>query len=194
MSKRCNCTSPTPCPFALERIHAMQAEIQTSKGGNLEVSVGCEWYINSAEYNYSFKNMLKDLHGSPLSDKEICQLLVITPAQLKEIFNSAIKKLESQKDSPEIRGLIELVAERRLSEDGDNTVYLPDSFKEKMNSISEESAPEEEEKPKKRGRKKIKSAFGMPVHRSGERVDIYGLYSKKKLIESKKKKNVKKED
>jgi len=180
--KHCKCANNGPCPFALERIHAMQAEVQISKGGNLDVTTGCDWYINSAEYNYNFKNMLRDLHGSPMTDKEICQLLVITPSQLKEIFNSAIQKLSARKDSPEIMALVEIVAERRLSEDSDNTIYMPDSFKEKLNSDApEDTEAAEEEKPAKKGRKKIKNSYGMPVHRSGEKVDLWGLYSKKGL-------------
>ena len=178
----CPAQQGEPCSKALDRIHSMQAEMHISKNGNLAIDSGCDWYINSAEYNYSFWNLAKDLHGSPVPDKEICQLLLITPAQLREIYSSAIKKLIELKDTPEMKEFAETIHELSGS-NTDNTNYLPDSFRDKiaeggLNENTEEVSEEDENSSPEKKKRKLKKGLGMPIHRSGNKVDIYGLSSK----------------
>lgn len=179
-----------PCSFALERIHAMQAELNNSKSGNLQASGGCDWYINSAEHNYSFWNFAKELHGSPVPDKEICQLLLISQSQLREIYNSAIKKLIAQKDEPHMQEFLETVRELARDREAAPTDYLPESFKTDLHENGILSDDKDGDTPydkelddlgiKKKKRRKKLNGMGMPIHRSGNKVDLYGLSSNKK--------------
>jgi hypothetical protein len=184
-------TAQGSCQGSLERIRAMQFEIAT-KGDPLSVTVGNDWYINSADHNHCWWNFVKDLHGSPVSDKEICQLLLITPQQLADTYNSAISKLSNLQDKSVLMNMLELVEELSDVRNDDNTVYLPDSYQEQINAQiikdAEETAPPPPGKPGRKkkadgdnddsmGRvaKKQKKAFdplGQAVHHSNARIDI----------------------
>ena len=176
-----------PCPLALERIHAMQAEAgNRSKGANLEVTAGCPWYVNSAEHNYCFWNLANELAGSPIPDREICQLLGITQSQLNETFACSIKSLQERKDDKVIRDFIEAVIEKIQSQSDDNTVYLPEHFRmaiERQEEKSKNAEPEEDPDTKP-----LRKGFGMPMHRDGQKVDLFGLYSQKTLEKKMRKK------
>lgn len=149
----------------------------------VDLSGVCEWFINSEEYNYCFWLLNKELSGSPMSDREICQLLCITQAELEATYDNAISKLQENKDSPEVADLIELILEQAQSSAEDNTTFLPDTYRDKIEQIEAEAAGEE--KPQgKRGRPK--KGFGMPMHRDGRKVDLWGLSSNKKKNEKKK--------
>jgi hypothetical protein len=152
----------------------MQAESGTrNKSANLDVEVGCPWYINSAEHNFCFWKFANDLDGSVTSDREICQLLGISQPQLNEIFNSAIDRLRHPKNEEAMQHFVDAVTDRIATQSDDNTVYLPESFRVAIERQEEKAAePEEEIKPVKRG-------FGMPLHRDGSKVDLFGLYSQK---------------
>ncbi|MEM4379103.1 MAG: hypothetical protein QXL01_00250 [Thermoplasmatales archaeon] len=182
-----------PCAAALERIYAIQG---TKKKVDSDViTTGCPWYINSAEHNYCFWKFIKDVDES-ISDKDICDLLLIDQQTLEATLNSAIAKLKDLKDTPELQEFREILLDKINSMDSDNTVYLPDEF---LFIASE--APEEERDPEadlfQDEKKKKRKGFGMPMHRDGKKVDLYGIYSKKKkeeLIQEKLKKHEKKDN
>lgn len=201
---RCpTCNTNEPCVRALDSIRSIQYEI-ARKGDVLSLDLPCEWYVNSVEYGYSFSNMLKDLQGDPISDKEICQLLLITPLQLSEIYTSAIRKLAAMEDKTVLYNMLDLASELSPQSD-DSTVYFPESFREKINESFANAMEEPEEKvPGKRGRKPKAKTNEMddkyqPRHHSGKsgRKDIYFASSKKSMeiiAESKKKLDEKKKD
>lgn len=178
--------------MALDRINARLADRRVDE----DSLPGCPWAINSAEHNYCFWSLAKELDGDPLTDKQICQLLNITSASLDKIWNSILNKLRSKKDTQEIRDWIDLLKHKVEKQHVDDTIYMPDKFKAAEAEPEEESddpdaeiAREMEELADKRekARKKLKKT-GMPIHKSGTKTDIYGLYSKKKLEEIKNKK------
>lgn len=185
--KNCICKanglSDLPCDLALERIYAMQTD--NPKNPNSDINVGCEWYINSAEHNYSWWNYVKTL-DEPIPDKEICQLLNISSSQLKEIYNSAIKKLQGIQKTKEFKDFVETVTESISNKNSDIYEYHSVSDVDSISNIVD-SNKEEEEEPKKKT--KPKKGFGMPIHRDQKKIDLYGLYSRKTL---ERKKNEKK--
>lgn len=192
--------SGTPCGGAIASVEMSQAYMAEHGKGAPEEMLPCQWAIHSAEHNFCFWELNKELHGNPMSDKEICKLLGITQVQLKESFASAIQKLQDDKDSDEIMDLLESVEGMTQSSQHDDTVYLPDSFREKIEDIAKkhelQEAEDAESKPartEKRGRKPG-FGLGMPVHRSGTKTDLYSLSSKatRERQAKEKKKNVKK--
>jgi len=181
----------SPSPMALESIHEIQYEIATSAkrgkkpNGVPEVS-GCAWYINSAEHNYCFWDYAETLDKN-VPDKDICQLLGITQIQLRESFGSAIKKLKQreQDGSQDIQEFIEILLTRiNLSStdgdmpfDGDVDIFsapvvehTPDDMEEEIKAILSSF---------KKRNYKGNTRNGMPMHRDGKKVDLYGLSSKK---------------
>ena len=169
--RNCQASLDRPCVRAQERIREIQI---TQAGGKVEPStLGCDWYINSQYYNYSFHEMLKDLDGNPLSDREICKLLMISQTELNAIFESAINKLKAIKDTDVLQDLKELVAER--GDPNDNTIYMPDEIHKETaaKDLEDKKQIEKDLEPKKRGPKKKLDGMGMPVHHSGKRTDLY---------------------
>lgn len=179
--KRChNCQAKQgqPCHKAQERIRAIQI---SQSGGKMDDSaIGCDFFINSKEYNYSFHAMLKDLHGAPIPDREICKLLMITQAELNATFESAINKLKAIKDGSLIQEIKDLVGE--MSDPNDNTIYMPDDLHmmQSAQDLEDKKQVEKDLEPKKRGPKKKIEGMGMPVHHSGKRTDLY-FRSKKSM-------------
>ena len=170
-----------PCQLALESINFLQTN------NNSDSCSGCPWYINSAEHNYCFWKYAKTLDES-VPDKEICQLLGITADILEKSSNSAISKLKNIKDEPYMQELRELIIENAENKNHDNTVYLPDEFRDKLKEEAEiKETDATEKKPKK-----IKKGMGMPLHKDGVKSDIWGIYSKKTLERIKKEKQNKK--
>lgn len=176
------------CPGSLERIRAMQFET-ARKGDTLSVTEGSDWYVNSAEYGHCWARFAQDLQGSPVPDKEICQLLLITQQQLNDIYASAISKLSNLEDKSALLNMLELAEELSDVRNDDNTVYLPDSYQEAINAQiikdAEETAPPPPGKPgRKRADgsdarptnkkpKKALEALGGMLHHSGLRVDLH---------------------
>jgi hypothetical protein len=133
---------------------------------------GCPWYTTSAEHNYCFWNQVQteDPHGriDPFDDKEIVDSLGLTQSQVDRTFASGLAKLKVQRNSPEFQELKEQLADMNGRE-VDNSVYLPDSFiqaAEPDDDIIETEADDMSVRPKRR-------------------VQLYGLYSQKKLEEIK---------
>jgi hypothetical protein len=188
-------TPENECPKALERIYAIQ---NADKNVDHDTLPGCNFAVNSSAYNYCFFVLAKGLQGSPIPDKEICSLLQITPKQLDQTYKSAIAKLKAIKDTEVMADFREAVAESLHNQNPDNTVYLPSNFISKADEdakkIDEENQAEDDEakRIKELEKKKKKIGYGMPMHRSGKKSDIYGIYSKKTLDRIKDEKNGKK--
>lgn len=166
--------------MALERLQAIQYESATSKRGRVTVDpeVGCDWYINSAEHDFCFWGYVTTV-DRPVPDKEICQLLNITQVQLRETYSSAIKKLQAMKDDQSVQDFMELVLSKVDNEEDASNFLISESVFATPKEDTDET--EEEMKSilqkKKKGRK-IRN--GMPVHRDGKKMDLFGLYSRKK--------------
>lgn len=185
--------SGVACGDAIASAEISQAYMAEHGKGAPEEMLPCPWVIHSAEHNFCFWEYNKELHGNPVSDKDICKLLGITQEQLNEAFSSAIQKLQDDKDSDEILDLLESVESLSHSNQDDDTIYLPDTFREKIEDIAKknekaEVGPDgESKKVEKRGRKPG-IGTGMPIHRSGKKTDLFGLSKKPKKIDTYKKK------
>jgi len=136
---------------------------------------GCPWYSTSAEHNYCFWNQVTtaDPHGriDPMDDKEIADSLGLTQAQVDRTFASGIAKLKSQRNTPEFQEMKEQLADL-ASRAVDNSVYLPDNF------IQAADGPEG-------GLDAVEVEENEPVRPPKRKVQLYGLYSQKKLQEMK---------
>jgi hypothetical protein len=176
--------SGVACSAAVSSSEQSAAYMAESGKGIAEELLPCQWFINSSEYNYCFWEFNKELHGNPMTDKEICKLLGLTVTQVKEAYSSAIQKLQEDKDSDEILELLEAVMDAAGNSKEDDTVYLPDSFREKIEDAAKkneladaEDAEPKEPRTERRGRKPG-FGLGMPIHRSGKRTDLYSLGKK----------------
>jgi hypothetical protein len=176
-------TPENECPKALERIYAIQ---NADKNVDHDTLPGCPFAINSSAHNYCFFVLAKTLHGNPIPDKEICSMLQITQKQLDQISKSAISKLKLLKGTEIMNDFRDAVAESLKSQNPDHTVYLPSSY---ISKVDEDAAKVEEEEDEdsrlaldeKMEKKKMKKGYGMPLHRKQDKVDLYGIYSKKTL-------------
>lgn len=173
-----------PCPLGLEYVTAAQDE--TRKRRDTE-DAGCPWGIASAEHGYCFWRYLherSDADGrmEPIPDKEICALLCITQGTLERTLASALAKAKLNRDKPEWQAFRQAVLDRAALDAGDNTVYLPDNFK-MVESSDEDEGEELPEDLLGDTKRKIRS--GLPMHRSGKRTDLFGLYSRKSLDKKK---------
>jgi hypothetical protein len=170
-------------------VHAIQAEANSRKPYDPDSLPGCQWAINSAEHNYCFWNLFKELDGNPIPDKEICNLLGISQQILEKTFQSLVVKLQSLRGTEVMDNLVEAIVERLASQDPDFTVYLPNSYKSVPVEETTPEEPEEDQDAKlaeEVTKKPRKATPGMPLHRSGNKTDIYGLYSKGALARAKK--------
>jgi len=196
----CPSNSAEKCQRAVESIRMIQlAQLKKENTANLELP--CEWYVNIAEYGYTFKNLVKDLDGLPMTDKEICKALMITPAELKETYNSALKKLALPENRHILQELREIVSEQ--GNDLDNSLYMPHEFSNQLESENAILTPIEDGEdpytPKKRGpkpkNKQPLHGMGLPLHHSGKRIDIHFGYSSSRSNEiAENKKKIKKKD
>lgn len=196
---QCTCDLGQPSPKAIERVHSIQAIIAEGQKGKrknmaLQVTEGCDWYVMSAEHGYCFWEYARTI-DEPVPDKEICRLLGISQNQLRDTYNSAIKKLKESREDPVVKEFVETVVEFIKSQKNDAS-YMHDDYKHIIDSIptagesdnpeprkeSEEDIIEEIDSlkngkvKKTRGRKK---KTGMPLHRDGKKVDLFGLYKDK---------------
>lgn len=154
----------SPCPAALERIAAIQANPRADHDG-----IGCPWYILSKAHNYCFWNYIEDKQDKQHTDREIAELLGITVKQVRQIASDAIQKLQANKNSPDMQAFREAVQERAAA-DSDGTIFAPDQISDQAHETISFEAAEVEKKP---GRKpKVTDKF-QPTHRDGKKRDIY---------------------
>lgn len=165
----------SPCPLALERIHAITSQ-KDKKAKDVDNLPGCPWYCTSAESNFCFFSQV-DTDTGPYSDEDIAAHLSLTTAQVAKTYESGISKWRANKDSPDMQDLKETLIEL-TSRGGDNTVYLPDNFLVKNPTFGQ--APEEDphadaDVPPDASPKKPR-----------KRNHLYGLYSQQTLERIKK--------
>lgn len=157
-----------PCPLAIERI-------ESSRNDGKESSVGCPWAIKSADHKFCFWVLADELQDSPMPDREICDMLGITQQQLTQSFTSAVAKLESAKDTDEVRELRDAITERLADRPVDQTIYYPEQFGDPEVATEKKNTANEPESVEQR----LLHDRSMPIHRSGKRRDLYGLSNKK---------------
>lgn len=191
--KRCKC--PATNEAAVGVVHALQAaKISKTPIDRDSVEKESPWYINSEEHNYCFWELNKELHGSPMSNKEIANLLVMTQDELEATFQSAILKLHTNRNEPDIKDFLELIQERinTTTDTENNSVYMPSNFREKIKELEHEEAAElekENEANPKRGRGRPKKKMNnLPLHRDGRKVDLFGLNNSYRIAREIKKK------
>lgn len=181
------------CPLALEKLNAVRADALDKR--RTESNTGCPWYIASQEHHYCFWIYAETLEET-VSDKEICALLGISQSVLEKTFASAVEKLKQIKDTEEIQVLREMIAEKLASQPHDYTTFIPDEFREALKKVSntsengaimDEAGKEEEAKPRKH-------PTGLPLHRDGRKVDLFGLYSRKNKGRQRNRPPIKKRD
>ena len=174
------------CPLALERINVIRSPGEDKKKRETERVGGCPYFVTDSGCQYCFWVKVSGKIDN-FTDKEICDSLLLSPAQLEKAISSGLFKLRTINDSLEMKDFQESVHEYGLLNDDDPTVYLPDDFRGTLDTslipeIAEEPVTEEIDNlsspPKQSGHRN-----GMPLHRDGKKVQLYGLYSKKKLEE-----------
>jgi hypothetical protein len=180
------------CPLALEAINSLRADAADKKRKDTEVHAGCPWFVTSAEHGYCFWSYAQSIDKDSVSDKEIGDLLLLSQPTVERVFNSAVEKLQAIKDSDSIRALQEAVALSLEHQAVDYTMYMPEEFRDAIKEAGEAEASSileaEEDQPSKRR----KPSHGLPIHRDGRKVDLFGLYSRRAL--EKKKAKAKKDD
>jgi hypothetical protein len=169
-----------PCPLALECINSVKAEgVDKKKVKETEPTSGCPWFVASADYNYCFWSFYQDMDEA-VPEKTINDLLLINKPTQEFIVKTAVDKLILQKDSSEMQEFKETVLDISSSQAPDYTAYMPSEFRESLHKDSIANQEGEEEKPKKVKKQKMKKhPTGLPLHRSGLRVDLWGLSNKK---------------
>jgi hypothetical protein len=139
---------------------------------------GCPWYIASSDCSYCFWVYAQTLHGSPASDKEICDLVLINAQSLGKIIESALETLRLPEHRELLIALMETVADLCGGAQGlDLTMYLPAEYKTAITDAVALPPTVTPEGPTV----KRKHPTGLPLHRDGQKVDLYGLYSRKSL-------------
>ena len=172
-----------PCPLALERIEALQL------GAAKAEEIGCEWYVISPEYSYCFWAFANDLDVS-YSNREISELLGITPDVVDKIGIAGLQKWKDLKDTPIMQSFKEALMDAVTRKD-ESTVHYPDLLNEIVNKSFvvdltqteevDEDVQEEKVKPKV---KKIKTK-----KKACAKSQLFGLYSPAALKRLKDKKN-----
>ena len=140
----------------------------------------CPYYVNSKIHGYCFWKFLS-YEFEPINMQNISSLLCISVPEVKLALDSAIKKIKKgfEDDNPEIVDFIELIRNKiQMYDNVTDFAELPEGILQNIPKHDEEE--EIEEQKKKKGRPK-RTPLDMPIHRSGKRVDIYGLYSNKAL-------------
>lgn len=174
--------------MALERINAIQSGNTEKRKRETESLPGCRWFVADAEHNYCFWHKINgDIDAS--TDKEICDTLLLSSAQVEKALANGLSKLRENKNSEDIQAFKE-AAQEVAEKNNSPTLFLPNAVQNSINKIS--TVPEgEEDRYAKKFRKRKKSA-GMSVHRDGKKVQLYGLYSKPKLDKMRKEDNASK--
>jgi len=181
--KRCKC--PARNEAAIGVVHTLQAaKISKTPVDRDLIESAAPWFINSEEHNYCFWELHKELHQSPMTNKEIANLLIMTQDELEATLSSALGKLHANKDKQEVREFLEAVQERinTSSDTENNSVYMPNNFREKLSELEMAEAAEQEKEneanPKRgRGRPKKLKTNSLPNHRDGKKKDLWALGS-----------------
>jgi len=169
------CLPNEPCPLALEQINAIKAEGTDKRKRDADPLPGCPWYIASAEHNNCFWSLSRCLEGDTVPDREICDMLLINKYSLERTTDSLIEKLKALKDTEMMQDFKDSVLDMIDSQSVDYTNYMPNEFRD---SIAKAAEPESDDKPKVKLRK---HPTGLPLHRDGTKVDLYGLTSRRKM-------------
>jgi AraC-like DNA-binding protein len=162
----------------MERLNAVKSDTADKK--RPETASGCPWYIASREHHCCFWVFAESLEES-IPDKEICALLGISKTTLEKSFASAIEKLKMLKDTEVIKDLRMMVAERLASQPHDYTTFIPDEFRDMLKKVTQSSdnGAIMDEANRETDKKPKKHPTGLPLHRDGRKVDLFGLYSRK---------------
>ena len=183
------------CPIALECINAIKSEGSDKKRRDIDPHVGCPWFVASAEHNYCFWVYDQILDGDAATDREICDLLLMSKSTLEKTVDSAISKLRELKDTAAIRDLVDSVSDVADQNHIDFTSYMPSEFKEAMDKTNSKDTAEDTKKDKPRNSKgNVKHLTGLPLHRDGKKTDLWGLYSRSKYKKPEKKNDTEKKD
>lgn len=156
-----------PCHEAMKRLEWQKDTKNQSR------PQGCPWAIKSEAHSYCFWSFAQDLEES-MSDRDIALLLDIDQASVSKTYHSAIAKLQANIDSPEIQAFVQTVYDKMHTTSQFNNT-IPDSRIRVPITHIEEPDPEGAKK-----KKKLRKGLGMPLHWSGNKVDLYGLYTNKK--------------
>jgi hypothetical protein len=190
------CCPTEACPLAMDRINALKAEGPACRRSKEPESLpGCPWHVSSRDHHYCFWVLAETLQDDPMTDREICDLLLISPETLEAVFQSACRKWSKLKNSEMISALRDLVAELSRQRPVDYSNYIPEDFREVLDRVESQKATTEDLPPAEKAA--IRRDRGMPIHRDGHKKDLFGLYSPKTRErmakeESKKKKPEKK--
>jgi len=166
-------TSNESSPYALKAIDLVKEDPEA------DLSNCCPYYINSKAHGYCFWRYI-EYDPDPLQVQTISALLCIPQTIVKSSIESALQKLLNgyNNNVQEIVDFIDIIRSKvRMN------ANLSD-FAELTNDIDLNIKTEEEvvEEPvRKKGRPKKRIPLDMPMHRSGKRTDIYGIYSEKAL-------------
>lgn len=164
----------TPCVLGRQR-----AESELHQKDKNAKHIGCPWFVNSEEYNYCFWKMADAMDGAPISDKEIAKLNCISVNEINEVISSAMAKLKTNSDSPEVQEWVIAIKERAerqsAGEDGVSNHSPVGGF---AIPKSGDKLPQHSE---------VRRSLSYPIHRKGNKVDIYGISSKKSKHKDKRK-------
>jgi hypothetical protein len=154
---------PPPTPCALGRQRA-ESELHNK---NKESHSGCPWFVNSEEHNYCFWSLAQEMDGQQLPDKEIAKLNCLETSEVERVVQTALKKLQNNVHaSPEIQDWIESVIEcGNAKDDGEQCV---------TSSFPIPRTGDEQPQPSP-----VRRNQTYPLHHKGDKVDIYGITSKK---------------
>jgi len=178
MQKKINkCSLCENCPINTHELamshYALKSIELIRDKRDINVSNACPFYINSKIHGYCFWIYIQS-DFDPMSIQDIATMLCITPAAVKQSLESALKKI------------------KKKFEDGDEYItdfidYLRMQCRKDAESLSEGSVPEYiqqriESVIKEEDHTNAKRIpRDMPLHRSGKKTDIYGIYSEKSL-------------
>lgn len=179
--RQLSCLPSEPCPLALDQINAIKSDGSDKRKREIEpVLPGCPWYISSAEHNHCFWSLNRFLDSDPISDREICDMLLIHKSTLERVTDAVITHLKSIKDTEAIQDFKETVMDMIGNQCVDFTNYMPNEFRDSIKSVIavDESASQDTNTPKI----KRKHPTGLPLHRDGTKVDLYGLTSRRKIV------------
>jgi len=194
--KKCNHPVGEPGHGGIDALHYLQFCKATNT--SFKEDVGDPWFVNSTEHNYCFWCYAETI-DQPVPDAEIARLLGISDQEVKAVYASAIQKIRGMRKDPTWERWIEIViaqAQQKPEQmasiiDGQvasrvqGSMFMPWTLGSHADTTDDTSTQEsnyasiiDEVAPDRRRKKKTSN---MPVHRDGQKTDIYGLYSKKTL-------------
>ena len=140
--RRLNCLPTEACPMALERLRALknQTDKKLKEG---EILKGCAWYCDSSDANYCFFSQVSADPG-PYADEDISSLLAIPTSQVLKTYESGIANLKALKDTDLLKEMKEM-GQEMANKHSDNTVYLPDHFRDDHKTLPASITSESQE-------------------------------------------------